>query len=58
MTPVTTKDMETGLAWLRGEIRLNELAKKRGMRYGRNMLPRLAVYTREAYRKKHCVAKQ
>jgi hypothetical protein len=43
--------MEDGLAWLRGGIGLNELARQRGMRYSRNVLPRLAVYIREAYRK-------
>src|SRR5882724_599438 len=38
------------------QVRNNELIPSEG--YSRNMLPRLSVYTREAYRRKQCVAKQ
>lgn len=48
---ISKKEIDLGLKWLRGEIGLNEAAKIYGVRYSHNMLKKLALFVREAYRK-------
>jgi hypothetical protein len=47
---VSKKEIELGLKWLRGEVGLNEAAKIHDVRHSHNMLKKLALFVREAYR--------